>query len=274
MQTGKQIRLNRFFTNKRSLVIPFDHGLYSGVVRGIEDPHTLVEKISRTAADGILVTPGVLKIIAPAVGELAVMLRLDGGLTAYTQNAADYRPICTVEHALSLGADAVIVMTFAGTPYEGVSLEKLGRVAEDADNLGVPLVSEILPPSLLNNHFNREMQASTGKDGVIKEIADMIRIGTEHGADLIKTRYAGEPDDFRDLLQHSIIPVLIAGGPKGDGSVEQMLRSAFEAIHAGAHGIIYGRNVWQHPDLEKMIGALSAIVHEDASVGEALQILK
>jgi DhnA family fructose-bisphosphate aldolase class Ia len=31
MNTGKQIRLNRFWKHERTLIIPFDHGLHSGV---------------------------------------------------------------------------------------------------------------------------------------------------------------------------------------------------------------------------------------------------
>jgi DhnA family fructose-bisphosphate aldolase class Ia len=66
----------------------------------------------------------------------------------------------------------------------------------------------------------------------------------------------------------------VAGGPLlGEGD-EALLRLAADCVKADAHGIIFGRNVWQHPKMEKMIAALCAIVHEDESVRSALKLLR
>ena len=42
----------------------------------------------------------------------------------------------------------------------------------------------------------------------------------------------------------------------------------------GAAGIVYGRNVIQHDDPAAMTRALMAIVHEDASAAQALDLLR
>ena len=44
-----------------------------------------------------------------------------------------------------------------------------------------------------------------------------------------------------------------------------MLERTHTLMRAGAAGIVYGRNVIQHPDPGAMVRALQAVVHEDAS---------
>ena len=46
-----------------------------------------------------------------------------------------------------------------------------------------------------------------------------------------------------------------------------------DSIKAGGAGLSIGRNVFQHEDPAKMVKALTAIVHNDASVSEAMKIL-
>jgi len=42
METGKALRIRRFFRKGKTVIIPLDHGVYSGPVKGIEDPRKLV----------------------------------------------------------------------------------------------------------------------------------------------------------------------------------------------------------------------------------------
>jgi len=46
-----------------------------------------------------------------------------------------------------------------------------------------------------------------------------------------------------------------------------------DSIKVGAAGLSIGRNVFQHENPTLMVRALSAIVHEGASVEESLKIL-
>ncbi len=45
-------------------------------------------------------------------------------------------------------------------------------------------------------------------------------------------------------------------------------------MRQGASGIVYGRNIIQHPRSRQMTRALMAIVHHDASPDEAADILE
>lgn len=274
MQLGKQIRLKKIWKQKRAVIIPFDHAAYSGPSKGIEDLPRLTERIAGTAADAVLVNPGAVALIAPFLGGLSMILRLDGGFTKFSAAPTDYRTMCTVDSALALGADAGIVFTFVGTPHETESLERLARTAADGNRMGLPLIAEILPPSLLNNHFGSSMFATPRKGNVFEETLSVARIGAEAGADVIKTRYTGDVGQFREVVQQCGAPVIVAGGPNLNGTDEALLQLAFDCVQADAAGIIFGRNVWQHPKMERLVAAFCAIVHDEDTVASALKLLR
>ena len=66
-------------------------------------------------------------------------------------------------------------------------------------------------------------------------------------------------------------PVLPRGGSRI--SEEEILKSTFTLMKKGASGIVYGRNIFQHPRPDRMAQACKAVVHQGASVREALAIL-
>lgn len=275
METGKQLRLRRIWKHKRTVIIPFDHGQYGGVPAGLEDPRRLTERIASTKADAVLVTPGVLHTVAPALGDLGVILRLDGAFTKYTPVAGDYEPVCSSREAVRLGVDAGIVFTFVGTAFDASSLRRLGTTAMEASTVGLPLISEVLAPSLLNNHFERNIfNPETKTAGVEDETVTVSRIAAEHGADIVKTRYSGSVTPFRRVVETCGARVIVAGGPKTDQGDEALLRFAQDCVKANAAGIVFGRSVWQHPKMERLIDALCAVVHEEASVESAMKIIR
>ena len=71
-----------------------------------------------------------------------------------------------------------------------------------------------------------------------------------------------------------MVLVIVAGGPKLGTTEESVLRLAHDSVRAGAAGIIFGRNVWQHPKMEKLINAICAIVHEEESVESARKLMR
>jgi DhnA family fructose-bisphosphate aldolase class Ia len=281
MHPGKEVRLRKIWKHHCCVIIPFDHAQYSGGTSGVDDVRRLTERIAGTQADGILVTPGTLKQVASFVGNLGIVLRIDRGFTKYARGPADYGTQCPVPDALRLGADAAIVFTFVGTPNERESLIRLGRTASEADAWGLPIFAEILAPSLLNNHFGGDIfpQPARGPD-IASETLDAVRLGAEAGADVIKTRFTGDPKAFREIVSKCGVPILVAGGPllekrRTKMSLEEgVLQLAAESVQGGARGIIFGRNVWLHPKMEKLIAALCAVVHEGESVKNARKLLR
>ena len=93
------------------------------------------------------------------------------------------------------------------------------------------------------------------------------------GADAIKTRYSGDPDSFREAVIGAGRPILVAGGPRRDSSVESMLRLVEEVLEAGASGVVFGRLIWQQEDPLAALRAVCAMVQDDATFDEALEIV-
>jgi DhnA family fructose-bisphosphate aldolase class Ia len=271
MSVGKALRLRRLLHKGRALVVPLDHGLVAGPLRGLEDPVSLVKLIAQSDADAILLTSGMLEQVAGELGQLAVILRIDGATSV--ASGGPMRQFVSLSHAAELGADAVIVNATIGGEQETTELLKLGQVAEDARRWGLPLVAEMLSARMLANHLDF---AGTGAAVLPSDIAADIslaaRIGAEMGADIVKTRYSGDEESFRRIVSTTGRPVMVAGGPLRDSSLTSLLELVDHCLSAGAEGVIFGRNIWQHPAPDTVLAALAAMVHEGASVEQALSL--
>ena len=271
METGKVLRLRRIFSKDKAVVIPIDHALYSGPVKGIENLERLVSMISQTPADAILITPGMLSRVKNVIGNLATVVRIDGTHTKLGSHLERIDLITSVEHALKVGADMVVINVFIGTENEDELLKKLGNVATACSEWGLPLMAEMIPSYILKYHYAQEKRDYDEKRAA-DEIKLASRLGAELGADVIKTHYTGSVDTFKEVVSTTPIPIVIAGGPKtrGDKDFLQLVR---EAIQAGAKGICMGRNVWQRKNIKDMILALCHIVHNNATMEEVMKLV-
>ena len=63
--------------------------------------------------------------------------------------------------------------------------------------------------------------------------------------------------------------------PRGGGRVpdDEVLRRTEALMRQGAAGIVYGRNVIQHPDPARMTRALMAVVHSGVGATDALAMI-
>ena len=68
------------------------------------------------------------------------------------------------------------------------------------------------------------------------------------------------------------IPVLVRGGGRAPDA--EILARTEQLIQQGAAGIVYGRNIIQHPDPAGMTRALMAIVHDGATAAQAAKFIK
>ncbi len=148
MQTSnKQIRLNRIFgTDGRTLVVAMDHGSAGIAPLGaLHDPTRLIPDLIDNGADAILTSPGIARLCAHQLGRVGLILRIDGGPTSQTGEWERIQVVLSVEDALRLGADAVIMMGIVGAPGETETLTNLWKVAAACHTWGVPLIAEMLP---------------------------------------------------------------------------------------------------------------------------------
>ncbi|MGM0454286.1 MAG: 2-amino-3,7-dideoxy-D-threo-hept-6-ulosonate synthase [Thermodesulfobacteriota bacterium] len=261
---GKQIRMERIMDrNKRkTILVPLDHGVTVGPIHGIKDIRSAVDEVAEGGANAIIEHKGL-------VGAGHRKSGTDIGLIVHLSASTSLSPyphaktlVCSVEEALKLGADAVSIHVNIGDNQEKEMLNDFGRVAYEARTWGMPLVAMVYPRG---DQIKDEYDVS-----VVKHAA---RVGSEMGADIVKVSYTGSPESFREVVDGATVPVVIAGGAKMGSDIE-ILEMVKGAMTAGGAGVSIGRNVFQHDRPSKLVKAMAAIIHRDASVEEAQQFLQ
>lgn len=270
---GKRIRLGRIFRNDgKTFVITMDHGVDLGPVRGLEDIRATVRKILEGdyKPDAILMNPSMIRLChKEIVGELGLIARLDGTATIMGPDITNYRLFSSVEDALTCAADAVTTMAFIGVERESENSEKIGKVSQDCNKWGMPHFVESLPAEIIDYYFKPEAKRQWADPEHIR-FAD--RVAAELGADVVKSYYTGDPDTFKEVVKSCPVPIIVASGP-GAGDPKGLLKMVRDAMDAGAHGVIMGRNVWGYKDPSAMTKAISKIVHEEESFEKALKMI-
>jgi fructose-bisphosphate aldolase/2-amino-3,7-dideoxy-D-threo-hept-6-ulosonate synthase len=260
LESGKQKRLKRIFReDKKTVIVPMDHGVTIGPARGITDMQETVSTLLAGAVDAFVMHKGIAKNVDTGTAGLIVHLSASTELGPDANNKVQ---VCSVEEALRLGADAVSVHINIGVDQEDQMLTQLGRVADDCDTYSLPLLAMMYPrgPRVQDQHGT-------------KVVAHVARLGAELGADIVKTNYTGTIETFAEVIRGCCVPVVIAGGPKA-ATIKEVFEMVYDSIRAGGAGVSIGRNVFQHGTPALMAKALCALVHHGASVDEASRILE
>ena len=259
MESGKKRRLQRIFRNdNRTVIVPMDHGVTVGPIFGLVNMQNVIDKLLLGGVDAIVINRGITKNVD--TGNVGLIVHLSG-ITVHCSDPNNKVQICSVADAVRLGADAVSVHVNVGAKEEAQMLSTMGKVACECDDFGIPLLAMMYPrgPKITDSH-------------AVELVAHAARLGAELGADIIKTNYTGDTQSFKQVVDCCPVPVIIAGGPKSETS-RDVLQMVKDCVTAGGAGLSIGRNVFQHPDPVKMVKALSILVHNDASVSEAMKIL-
>jgi len=259
MNEGKTRRIKRIMQkDNRTVIVPMDHGVTVGPIQGLTNMQIITNQLVKGGVDAILVHKGIAKRVDTSNAGLIVML---SGMSNLSPNVNAKVQVCSVQEAIHIGADAVSVHVNVGAQDEDKMLQNLGKVAEECDIFGLPLLAMMYPrgPKIQNEHAP-------------DVVAHAARIGAELGADIIKTNYTGDIETFKAVVESCPSPVVIAGGPKCK-SPEEILQTTSDSIKAGAAGLSIGRNVFQCESPTQILKALVAIVHQNSTVEQALKIL-
>jgi DhnA family fructose-bisphosphate aldolase class Ia len=259
MQAGKIHRWNRIFrSNGNAIVVAMDHAGGGGPLPGLERPGETIARLVDAGVDAIMTSYGTARAFQAELRGRGLILRIDSG------DHLRYR----VEDALRIGADSVITM---GWVYEDFTknhnLKYVAEVASDCERWGVPFLAEMLPFEHIPFFYDAN---NPPKSQLPEAVARACRTGAELGADYIKTMYTGDLTSFHKAVEGAYVPLLILGGDFVPGKTKQVLTTVWESIRAGGHGIVMGRNIWAHPRPDQVVRALTAIIHSDATVDEAL----
>jgi DhnA family fructose-bisphosphate aldolase class Ia len=248
-------RLKRIFKNDgQALIVAFDHGLTEGPAKGMEAPAGVLAKLAASGADAILTSYGVATRFADEISGLGLILRLDVGGTKLGKMGPGSQYF-QVEDALRIGADAVAVSSFPGTPEEKETLRTLAKVIMEAHKWGLPVMAEMQPGG-----FDAGPEFCTPET-----ISLSARIAAEFGADWVKVPYTNQ---FQQVVQTCYVPAVMLGGVKVNDQ-KRLFETVWEAKQAGSAGIAIGRNIFQADDPGAVVKALAAILHENVNVDEA-----
>jgi DhnA family fructose-bisphosphate aldolase class Ia len=248
MNTGKRLRLNKLFGNDgRTFIVAIDHPTY-GEIRGLERLKPLVKSIKEGGVDGFLANPGA---IANVLYDLP-----NTGLIMTIPYAKEY-----VKYASKIGVDAIKTAYFGNPKMKESDLDKISMIVAEAEEWGIPYILELIP---IDENGKYIYNADTLKV--------ICRIGAELGADIIKTVYAGPQDKFRDVIETSGVPIIVAGGEKMS-STSDFIKTIWEAINSGAAGAAIGRNVWQSSNPKLVSSTMWKIIHNQIELNNAFEIL-
>ena len=259
MESGKTRRLRRIIRDdSKTFIIAMDHGVTLGPVRGLEDMQQAVKNVVSGGADAVLVHKGIASHVNTQGTGLIVHVSASTKLGSKPNLKVG---VCTVEEAVRLGADAVSAHINIGAVEEEQMLEFLGNLSRECDSYGMPLLAMMYP------------RGPTVKDeNGFEFVSHAARIGAELGADVVKTVYTGDVDSFRKVIQGCPVPVVVAGGARMKTDLD-VLELAESSMKAGATGLSFGRNVFQHDRPEAICKALTSIVHQRATAKDAAKFL-
>ncbi|MBA7681582.1 2-amino-4,5-dihydroxy-6-oxo-7-(phosphonooxy)heptanoate synthase [subsurface metagenome] len=264
MNIGKSIRIERLFDRKtkKTIIIPMDHGLTMGTIKGLENIADMVDKVALGGANAVLMHSGMVSSGHRQYGK-------DIGLIIHLSGATNLAPdpdrkvlVCSIERALKMGADGVSIHINIGANEEPEMLQDASKTIEKSREWGIPLIAMMYP---------RGTKIKNENDPEVVNIA--VRVGAELGADIVKSNYTGDIDSFREIVKGCPVPVIIAGGPKMNTEIDVFFM-IYESIQAGGSGVAMGRNVFQAEDPTKMVNAISLLVHRNYTVEEIIKELK
>ena len=237
------------------MFLPIDHGYFQGPTRKLEQPGKTIEPLL-PYSDALFVTRGVLRSAVDPANTKPVILRVSGGTSMVGADLANEGLTTSMEDAIRLNVAAVGISVFIGTEYEKQSLLNLGKLVDEGEKYGIPVMAVTA--------VGRELEQRESR-----YLALCCRICAELGAKVVKTYWC--KDGFDAVVTGCPVPVVMAGGPQADSELE-VLEFVHDGMQNGSIGINLGRNVWQSEFPVPMIRALRHIVHENGSVKEAQEV--
>ncbi len=276
MYLTSKVRMNRLFKQGRCLDVAIDHGVCNEpmFLDGLEDMASVVNQLVQAKPDAIQMNAGQADLLQTVDGKdkPALVMRIDLGnpynaerhrhMWSLLQNAE--QPLI---QALQMDAACVVVNLFM-LPDEPELFKQcvanISRVKAECEKYGMPLMIEplVMQP-------NTQGQAYM-VDGDCQKIVTLVRMARELGADIIKADPTADAEDFHKVVEAARCPVLVRGGGRED--IESVFNKARALLDQGALGMVYGRNIYQHPNPSRVVDALMAMIHNGASTSDAMNI--
>jgi fructose-bisphosphate aldolase, class I len=263
---GKRTRLRRLLYDYGPgegtlLFLPIDQGIEHGPRDffpnpASKDPEYQFRLAAEAGYSAIACGYGMASKYYPSyAGQVPLLLKLNSKTDVPPSDEAFSPCNASVEDAVRIGADAVGYTLYVGSPKQSDDFIQLGKVRQDCDLYGMPLVIWAYPRG-------RDIENKGGQNSLYA-IDYAARVAMEMGADIVKLNMpkldpakdkdAPAPYNEMELTQEEAIRhavesagralVVLSGGSKIDD--DKLLEQTRMIMEAGGSGVIFGRNVWQ-----------------------------
>ena len=238
----------------RTVMLAVDHGYFMGPTHKLEEPRKTIEPLL-DYSDAIMCTRGVLRTSINPGANVPIVLRVSGGASIIGESLTNEAITTSVRDAVRLNVAAMALSIFVGSTHERQTLTNLGRLVNEGEENGIPVLAVTA--------VGKELEKRDAR-----YLALACRIAAEIGAHFVKTYYC---EDFGKVVKGCPVPLVVAGGPKLETELDAF-QLAHDAIQEGAVGVDMGRNIWQSEQPVPMIKAIREIVHGGVTVREAQEI--
>jgi fructose-bisphosphate aldolase, class I len=271
-------RLNRLFAaDGKCFEVALDHGAHNepSFLSGIEDLKQVISTVAAANPDAILMSVGQAHWLQEMVGRQKPSLVVRVDPTNVYNIPTPKHVFCqlidgAVEQAVAVDAVSIVVNLLWVSDRPDLyhqCLANLCRVKPQCERYGMPLMVE--PLVMLAD----KRRGGYKLDPDILKTVSLARQAVELGADVVKADLAENLHEYHRVVEAAAPkPLLPRGGSRV--SDRELFDRTVSLMQQGVSGIVYGRNVYQHPHPERMIRACKAIVHEGATVSQAMSILK
>jgi fructose-bisphosphate aldolase, class I len=231
------INLNKIMTKGKAIYLAYDQGLEHGPTdfnhQNI-DPNYIIDIAKKGNYNGIIFQKGIAEKYQKEIKESKIPLIVKlNGKTSFLKLEPYSPPLCTVDQAVDMGAAAIGYTLYIGSKHEARMFQEFEIIQEQAHDYGLPVIVWLYPRGkAIKDEFDKNV------------LAYSARVGLELGADIIKMKYNGNPEDLKWIIKAAgKVKVVIAGGTKAKEA--DLLKQVKEITKAGVAGLAIGRNIWQ-----------------------------
>lgn len=277
MYNAHKVRMHRLFrATGKCLDVAIDHGVFNegSFLDGLKDMAGVVTALVEARPDAIQMNYGQADLLQniPGKDKPALVMRTDVG---NPYNATTHRVMFNilaceedpVLPAVRLDAACVVanLLLLPGEPdLHRQTIRNIARLRGFCDRYAMPLMIEPLVMRV------NDARGGYQVDGDKNLIVPLVRQARELGADIIKADPTDHPEDYHEVIEAARCPVLVRGG--GREPVETVFAKAYAYLRQGAHGLVYGRNIYQHPNPARIVQAFLAMIHDGFTDQQAWEL--
>ena len=259
---GKADLLSKILPGGRGVWIPIDHGVSDYPVQGLEDTESTIKSLISAGVDAIIAHKGVVghyhKLCENT--KTSMIVHLSASTRHGGTESSNKVLVGSVDEVRKRGGSGVSCQVNIGSEKEPEMMERMGEISRQA-------VLEDLP--MFGMVYARGPNLNIMEGDLTKGNAHAVRLAFELGCDAAKTVWTGDKESFTEIANAVPIPILVAGGPS-TGDSRAILTMIRDALDSGASGVCMGRQIFGHPQIESIAKAIVMLVHQDASVDEAI----